>query len=89
MLNIKRALKQDRLLRAMTGLNLQAFDALLPIFTHWYEKNVLAERTSPLRQRAIGGVREYPLTTQETERRRVNTTAKTRESRISSRKSYL
>jgi hypothetical protein len=61
MLNIKRALKQDRLLRAMTGLNLQAFDALLPIFTHWYEKNVLAERTSPLRQRAIGGGRKAKL----------------------------
>jgi hypothetical protein len=36
MLNIERALKQDRLLRAMTGLNRKAFDALLPMFSAVY-----------------------------------------------------
>lgn len=38
MFNIKRALKQDRLLRALTGLNLQAFEVLLPAFTLVYEE---------------------------------------------------
>lgn len=38
MLNIERALKQDRLLRAMTGLNRKAFDALLPTFSTIYDR---------------------------------------------------
>ena len=33
MLDIERTLKQDRLLRALTGLNRKAFDALLPTFS--------------------------------------------------------
>ncbi|MEM1279540.1 MAG: IS5/IS1182 family transposase, partial [Cyanobacteria bacterium P01_H01_bin.152] len=32
MLNIERALNQERLLRALTGLNRKAFDTLLPTF---------------------------------------------------------
>jgi hypothetical protein len=40
MLNIERALKQDRLLRAMTGLNRKAFEALLPTFSATYERQV-------------------------------------------------
>ncbi|MCX5965382.1 MAG: IS5/IS1182 family transposase, partial [Cyanobacteria bacterium] len=32
MLNIQRALENDRLLRALTGLNRQAFDALCEVF---------------------------------------------------------
>jgi hypothetical protein len=32
MLNLEQALNQDRLLRALTGLNRKAFDALLPSF---------------------------------------------------------
>lgn len=51
MLNIERALKQDRLLRAMTGLNRKAFDALVPTFSATYEQKVLQQP----RQRALGG----------------------------------
>ncbi|MCL2927613.1 MAG: hypothetical protein O4861_18570 [Trichodesmium sp. St16_bin4-tuft] len=38
MLNIKRALRQDRLLRALTGLNRKAFQSLLSVFTQIYEE---------------------------------------------------
>ncbi|MEH1887300.1 transposase family protein [Nostoc sp.] len=57
MLNIERALKQDRLLRAMTGLNRKAFDALLPTFSMIYDEQV---RDSP-RKRAFGGGRKARL----------------------------
>jgi hypothetical protein len=57
MLNIERALKQDRLLRAMTGLNRKAFDALLPTFSVIYDRQVLQQP----RQRAIGGGRKARL----------------------------
>ena len=57
MLNIERALKQDRLLRAMTGLNRKAFDALLPTFSKIYEQMC---QTQP-RQRAVGGGRKARL----------------------------
>ena len=53
MLNIKRILKQDRLVRAMTGLNRQAFYALLPTFTAEYTQ--AEEKRGQERQRAIGG----------------------------------
>ncbi len=57
MLNIERALKQDRLLRAMTGLNRKAFDALLPTFSAVYEQTVLQQP----RSRAMGGGRKARL----------------------------
>lgn len=63
MLNLERILKQDRLLRATTGLNRKAFEALLPSFTQIYEQslfNPLAER-----QRAPGGGRKATLRTME------------------------
>ncbi len=41
MLDIERILKQDRLIRAMTGLNSQAFNALLPSFTEASEKSLI------------------------------------------------
>jgi DDE superfamily endonuclease/Helix-turn-helix of DDE superfamily endonuclease len=53
MLNLERALNQDRLLRALTGLNRKAFDALLPSFEQAYEARRIAEK--PVRQRARGG----------------------------------
>jgi hypothetical protein len=59
MLNIERALKQDRLLRAMTGLNRKAFDALLPAFSAVYEQTQLQQP----RQRAVGGGRKARLRT--------------------------
>ncbi|HEY9782255.1 MAG TPA: hypothetical protein V6D09_19205 [Leptolyngbyaceae cyanobacterium] len=54
MLNIERALKQDRLLRAMTGLSRKAFDALLPTFSTIYDHQALLQP----RQRPIGGGRK-------------------------------
>lgn len=59
MLNIERALKQDRLLRAMTGLHRKAFDALLPTFKTVYEQTLLQQP----RQRALGGGRKARLRT--------------------------
>ncbi|WP_237397126.1 hypothetical protein [Okeania sp. KiyG1] len=41
MLNIERALKQDRLLRALTGLNRKAFESLLKSFSQIYEETLL------------------------------------------------
>lgn len=57
MLNIERALKQNRLLRALTGLNRKAFDALLPTFNAVYEQDLLKQQ----RQRAVGGGRKARL----------------------------
>jgi hypothetical protein len=53
MLNIERVLGQDRLVRAMTGLNHKAFEDLLPSFAVEYER-VNSTLTKP-RQRARGG----------------------------------
>jgi hypothetical protein len=58
MLDIKRAFKNDRLMRALTGLNRTAFDALLPSFSAAYEE---AHAVSKIRQRAPGGGRKANL----------------------------
>ena len=63
MLNLERALHQDRLLRALTGLNRKAFDALLPNFEQAYEASRIAAK--PQRQRAIGGGRKARLESSE------------------------
>ncbi|WP_448600824.1 transposase family protein, partial [Thermoleptolyngbya sp.] len=57
MLNIERVLKQDRLLRALTGLNQKAFEELLAAFSLLYEQTC---QTQP-RQRAVGGGRKARL----------------------------
>lgn len=57
MLDIQRALNQDRLLRALTGLNRKAFDALLETFSPLYEQS----RQTQARQRAVGGGRKARL----------------------------
>jgi hypothetical protein len=36
MLNLERILNQDRLIRAITGLNRKAFEELVPSFTEAY-----------------------------------------------------
>ncbi|MBD1854500.1 MULTISPECIES: transposase family protein [Leptolyngbya] len=59
MLNLERALNQDRLLRALTGLNRNAFDALLPSFEQAYETSRIAAK--PVRKRARGGGRKARL----------------------------
>lgn len=57
MLNIQRVVNQDRLLRALTGLNRKAFDDLLETFSSLYEQT----RSSQPRRRAIGGGRKARL----------------------------
>lgn len=59
MLNIEQALKQDRLLRALTGMNRKAFETLLSTFTEVYEQFKPNKR----RKRAMGGGRKACLTT--------------------------
>ena len=55
MINIHRALNHNHLLRALTGLNHKAFDALLPAFTTAWQADKLAQ----VRQRAPGGGQRY------------------------------
>ena len=59
MLNIQRAINNDRLLRACTGLNRKAFDQLCHDFDAAYEAHLAAD-TRP-RQRARGGGRKARL----------------------------
>lgn len=61
MLNLERILQQDRLIRAMTGLNRKAFEALLPSFTAAYERSLFNDPQG--RQRAPGGGRKATLKT--------------------------
>jgi hypothetical protein len=63
MLNLERILKQDRLMRALTGLNRKAFEALLPSFTEAYERSLFNGQQE--RQRAPGGGRKATLRTTE------------------------
>jgi DDE superfamily endonuclease len=56
MLNLERILNQDRLIRAMTGLNRKAFEELFPSFTDIYRQNQFS-------QRAPGGGRKATLRT--------------------------
>lgn len=59
MLNIEQATKQDRLLRAVTGMNRKAFESLLLTFTQVYEQS----KEHKARKRAIGGGRKPLLKT--------------------------
>lgn len=59
MLNINRALKNDRLLRALTGLNRKAFDQLSEVFEVVYQESIESD-TKP-RKRARGGGRKARL----------------------------
>ena len=43
MLNITRALNNDRLIRALTGLNRKAFDELCSVFGPVYEESLLLQ----------------------------------------------
>jgi Helix-turn-helix of DDE superfamily endonuclease len=64
MLNLERILAQDRLMRAMTGLNLKSFEELLPSFTEAYEQSLL--KLAKKRKRARGGGRKSVLKTTST-----------------------
>jgi hypothetical protein len=59
MLNINRALENDRLIRALTGLNRKAFDQLCEIFEVIYQESIASD-TKP-RKRARGGGRKARL----------------------------
>ena len=59
MLNVERSLKQDRLLRALTGLNRKASLSLLKPFNQIYEQTL----HSKPRQRSVEGGRKAPLRT--------------------------
>lgn len=61
MLNLERIFQQDRLLRAMTGLNLKAFEALVPSFAQAYEQSRVNPEAE--RKRAVGGGRKATLRT--------------------------
>lgn len=63
MLNLERILNQDRLIRAMTGLNRKAFEALLPSFAQAYEQRLA--KPAAERKRAPGGGRKATLRTME------------------------
>jgi hypothetical protein len=59
MLNITRALNNDRLIRALTGLNRKAFDELCVVFGPVYEESLQTELKP--RKRARGGGRKARL----------------------------
>lgn len=58
MLNLERILKQDRLIRATTGLTQKGFEQLLPSFTAAYQRSLVKP---VVRQRAPGGGRKATL----------------------------
>lgn len=59
MLDLDRILNQERLLRALTGLDRQRFDNLLLSFQEVYEQS--RQRSTTERQRALGGGRKATL----------------------------
>ncbi len=59
MLDLERILKYDRLMRATTGLNRSAFEALLPSFSAAYQESLLPGTV--VRQRSPGGGRKATL----------------------------
>lgn len=61
MLNLDRILQNDRLLRAMTGLNRPAFEKLLPSFSEAYQQSQVKPGVE--RKRAPGGGRKATLRT--------------------------
>ena len=46
MLKIEQVIKQDRLLRALTGLNRKAFESLLPTFNEFYQQTITERNRS-------------------------------------------
>ena len=61
MLNINRALRSNRLLKALTGMSIAEFNALLPTFGDALAKTRREQK--PDRQRAVGGGRKHSLPT--------------------------
>ena len=65
MLNLERVKRDDRLLRALTGLNLKAFEALKPTFAQALAEALVPRRSKAPRERAVGGGRKPRLATVE------------------------
>ena len=65
MLNLQRVLGDNRLLRALTGLNLKAFNELKPAFREALSEAEIPRRSNQARQRAKGAGRKPPLETVE------------------------
>ena len=61
MLNIKRALRSDRLMKALTGMTIAEFERLLPDFTAGLKKTQAKAKKE--RERAVGGGRRHTLKT--------------------------
>ena len=61
MLNIKRALRSDRLMKALTGMSVAEFERLLPSFTAGLNKAQVKVKKE--RKRAVGGGRQHTLQT--------------------------
>ena len=60
MINVERALRSDRLLKALTGMSVVEFNELLPTFRAGLSKTKREQK--PKRQRALGGGRKHTLT---------------------------
>ena len=65
MLNLKRIKKDDRLLRALTGLNLKVLEALKPSFSAALAEAPVPRRSKQPRERLVGGGRKPRLATVE------------------------
>lgn len=61
MLDLDRILNDDRLIRALTGLNRKGFEALLPSFEATYQQRLI--KPDQTRQRGFGGGRKARLLT--------------------------
>jgi hypothetical protein len=59
MLNVERMMKDDRQMSAMTGINLQAFNALVPSFAAAYQERI---RERAKCEHAHAGIKRYSVT---------------------------
>ena len=65
MINVKRVFKDERLMRAMTGMNLKAFNELKPAFAQALAETPIPRRSQTPRKRAQGAGRKPRLETLE------------------------
>jgi hypothetical protein len=61
MLDLERVKRDDRLLRALTGLNLKALTALQPSFAQALDEAPISRRSQQPRERSVGGGRKPRL----------------------------
>ncbi|SFV60364.1 hypothetical protein MNB_SM-7-745 [hydrothermal vent metagenome] len=63
MINISRAMKSNRVLKSLTGLNIEKFQELTTYFELLLNEEFAKQSKSKKRQRAIGGGRRHTLQT--------------------------